>query len=154
MTKLGVEVLTSETPQSAGTSQFTGQLFATVAAEYGPETTTLVRSLNEFVQLYGPREATTLKGYDAVNAFFALGGQRCYVSRALGASITAATKELEATGKAKTLVVTAKYKGAYGNKIKVAVLEESSKTKLVVYNPEGEILVQSPLFLTAEEMLK
>lgn len=154
---LGVTVTTSETPQSGGFATSTGQAFIAQGANYGPEEPKLVRSLNEYILLYGPREAGSSKLYDAVNAYFALGGARAYINRIAGEGAPAAALlELEAGATAKTLVVTAKYKGTYGNLLKVEVTENESKTKtrLVVLNPEGEILEASGEYEKASELLK
>src|ERR1035441_1094649 len=154
MPKLGVEFTTGETPQSGGTSQGPGNMFLVAAAGYGPEEPTLVRSLNEAVTLYGPRETENSKLYDALNAFFVMGGARAYVNRIHGAgSPVAALLALETTGTAKTLVVTAKYKGSFGNNYKIAILEGTAKTKIVIYNEAGEVLEQSLEYAKASEML-
>lgn len=147
-----VLVTTTETAQSAGTSLSTGTAFIVGAASYGPETPTLVRSLGEGVALYGPRsEAESTELYDALNTFFALGGAKAYVGRILGASIAAAKLELEAGATAKTLVATAKYKGTYGNSLKVKVTENVGKTasQLEILNSESEVLEVSGFLATA-----
>ncbi len=150
-----VKVSVTETPQSAGTSQSTGTAFVVAEASYGPEVATLVRSLGEAVALYGPRsEAKTQKLYDQLDTEFTLGAARAYVNRVLGSGSAAAKLELETTGTAKTLVVTAKYKGSFGNSIKIEIFEETSKTKIKILNSEGEVLEESPLFSTAKEMLE
>jgi hypothetical protein len=130
-------------------------MFLVAPAIYGPETPTLVRSLNEAVTLYGPREGESVKIYDYLNAFFALGGSRAYVNRVAGeGSAAAALLELEAGATAKTLVVTAKYKGTYGNGLKVEVVENEAKTKtkLIIQNPAGEVLESSGEYAEAKEL--
>ena len=133
-----VVVKNVETPQSAFSSLSTGTAFIAGEASYGPEVPTLVRSLSEGVSLYGPRsEAASLKLYDSLNSFFSLGGARAYVNRVLGSGGIAALKEVESALKTKALVVTAKYKGTYGNKLQLTVLAES----LVITNEiTGEVL--------------
>jgi hypothetical protein len=151
----GVVVTTGETLQSAGISLRTGTDFIVASANYGPETPTLVRSLNEAVQLYGPREGESVKLYDAIDRAFAIGASRAYVNRIAGGSPAAAKLELEAGSTAKTLIATAKYKGEYGNKLKVEVIENAGKTasKIVYLNPEGEVLESSPEYTEAKEIL-
>src|ERR1017187_2021825 len=113
MTGPAVFVKTTETPQSAGFSQTTGTAFVVGAASYGPEVPTLVKSLGEAVYYYGPRsEAASQELFDQLDLEFKLQTQRVYVNRALGASIEFAKLELECGATAKTLVATAKYKGA------------------------------------------
>src|ERR1035437_747306 len=125
MTGPSVKVTATETPQSAGQSLSTGTAFVVGAASFGPETPTLVRSLGEAVYYYGPRsEAESQQLYDGLNTFFALGGQRAYVNRVAGAgSPLAALLEVECGSTAKTLKFTAKYKGTFGNSLKVQIVE-------------------------------
>lgn len=157
MPKLGVEFTTGETPQTAGTSQSTGTFFHTGTSNYGPEEPTRVRSLTEVERLFAPsgREALNAKLYDACNAFFALGGQTAYVAKVSGASAKAALLEIGVSGHTKILVVTAKYKGVYGNKLKVEVVENAGKTanSLIIKNPAGEVLEQSGYYAEAKELL-
>jgi hypothetical protein len=153
---LGTEVKTGELAQSAGVSTTAGTAFIVAPATSGPEVPTLVRSLSEGVAFYGPREGESVKLYDALSAFFAAEGARAYVNRTTGEGTPkAALLELEAGAVAKTLIVTYKYKGTYGNSIKLEVVENSGKTasKLVVLNPEGEVLVSSEEYAKASELL-
>jgi hypothetical protein len=149
-----VLVKTSEIAQSAGVSLSTGTAFIVAPAAYGPETPTEVRSLGEGIALYGPREGESVKLYDVLNTFFALGGAKAWVNRTAGEGGPLAAKlELETAGKKKTLVVSAKYKGTYGNSIKVEVVESGANTKLVILSPEGEVLEASGEYPKAEELL-
>ena len=155
---LGVQVLSGETAQSGGVSTSTGTAFIVAPSTYGPETPTLVRSLNEVVALYAPegRETGNTLLYDAANAFFAFEGQKAYINRAGEGegSPLAALKKLETTSKTEVITVTAKYKGAYGNKIKIEVAEAGGKTKLVIFAPNGEVLQESGEYTEAKELLK
>ena len=157
MPKLGVEFTTGETPQTAGTSQSTGTMFLVATSNYGPEAEpTRIRSLTEAERYFAPagRETENAKLYDACNAFFSLGGQTAYVNRVSGSGGVAAKLELETTSTPKTLIVTAKYKGTYGNSIKVEVVEASSKTKLVILNGLGETVEESALYSKASELFE
>src|SRR5580704_1149404 len=152
---VGTLVTTGETAQSGGLSTPTGTVFIVAPAIYGPETPTAVSSLNELAALYGPREGENVKLFDAVSAYFALKGSKAYISRQAGEGAPVAAKlELEATATAKTLVVTAKYKGTFGNNYKIEVAENAGKTKtqLVVYNAEGEVVERSGEYATAAEL--
>lgn len=156
MGKLGVEFTVGETPASAGTSQNTGTMFLVGGAEYGPEELPQkVRSLSEAVGYYGERETNNAKLYDALNAFFAEGGQTAYVNRIhkTGELKAAAKLELETTAKTKVLIVTAKYAGKYGEKFKVKITELSSETRFELIAPNGETVERSPYFLKASQML-
>jgi hypothetical protein len=153
---VGTIIETGEVLQSAGFSAPTGTAFIVAPATYGPEAPTLVRSPGEAFRLFGPREGESLKLYDAISAFFAIKGARAYVNRTAGEGAPAAAKlEIGPATHEKTLVLSAKYKGTYGNGIKVAVIENEAKTKtkFVVYNPEGEVLEQSGEYAKAEELL-
>jgi hypothetical protein len=134
-----------------GTTGVVGEL------DYGPEspTSSPIKSINELAEIFGPRTATSSTVYDWADAFFALGGRRLYLSRPLNNEAAAAKLELETTGKKKTLVVTAKYKGINGNNIKLELVENEGKTavKLVVKNAEGEVLEVSGEYAKAEELL-
>jgi hypothetical protein len=152
----GVIVTSGGTQQAAGVSLQLGTLFVVAPAAYGPEETTLIQGLAAGVELYGPREGESIKLYDALDRYFALGGARAYVKRIAGEGSPAAAKlELETTGKKKTLVVSAKYKGVYGNSLKIEVVENAGKTatKLVVVSAEGEVLQTSGEYAKAEELL-
>lgn len=132
-----------------GTAGVVGEL------DYGPEGATLVRSITELIETFGARTATSSILYDWADAFFALGGRRLYLARPLNAEAAAAKLELETTGKKKTLVATAKYKGVDGNSIKLELVENEGKTavKLVVKNAEGEVVETSGEYAKAEELL-
>lgn len=151
---LGISVQTSETAQSGGVSTALGTVFIVGSANYGPEVPTVIRSLNEYISLYGPRETESAFLYDAVNSFFQLEGSRAYISRTAGEGSPAAAKlELESAATAKTLVVTAKYKGTFGNSIKVTVETVSTESRLIIeYN--GEIVESSPLQAKCSELFE
>lgn len=148
-----VTVTTSETIGAAGTASSTGTAFIVQESNYGPETPTMVRSLAEYTLLYGPRETGTTKLYDAVDLFFKLEGNKAYINRAAGEGSPAAAKEeLETAGKTKVLIVEAKYKGTYGNKLEIQV--KSSGATLTIYNPSGEVLEESGEYTKASELLE
>lgn len=152
----GVNVTSGGTQQSAGVSLQMGTLFVVAPAAYGPEAVTLVQGPSQGIELYGPREGESVKLWDTLDRFFALEGARVYVKRNSGEGSPAAAKlELEAGTTAKTLVVTALYKGTYGNGLKLEVVENSGKTatKLVILSPEGEVLSTSGEYATAAELL-
>ncbi len=147
-----VKVTTTELPSATGVSINTGTAFVVGAASYGPEVPTLVRGLSEAAALYGPRsEAASQELYDWLNGFFATGGSRAYVARALGAGIEPALIKLETGAKTEVLTVTSKYKGVYGNKLKVEVKASGA---LAILNPESEVLEESPAATKASEVFE
>lgn len=82
--------------------------------ERGPETPQLVTSVGEFQRLYGGFIAESYLA-DAVNGFFANGGQRCFVSRIVGAGATAASLT---SGNYTWLACG---RGAWGNRVRVKI---------------------------------
>ncbi len=152
---LGTTVINKELPSFGASAPVLGTAGIVGEADYGPEGVTLVRSLAQWVEAFGPYSATNAAIYNWVSAFFARGGRRLYFDRPLNAGAKLGEKELESTGGKKALVVKAKYKGKGGNNIQVAFLENEAKTKLslAIYNAEGELLEQSPEHAKIEELL-
>ncbi len=147
-----VVVTTSERPTATAVPLNTGTAFVVGEASYGPEEAQLVKGLKEAEFFYGPRSETASQElFDWLNAFFALGGSRAYVNRILGSASAAAVLELETAAQAKTLVVTAKYKGLFGNKFKVEVKASGA---LVILNAESEVLEESPAATKASEVFE
>lgn len=151
----GVVVTSGTTQQSAGVSLQLGTLFIVAPAVYGPETPWLVQSPSQAVELFGPREGESVALWDALDRYFALEGARAYVKRIIGEGSPAqAEVGLESSGAKKVLTVKAKYKGTWGNGIKIEVKESGSSTQLVVYNPEGEVVEKSGEYPKASELLE
>jgi len=99
----------------------------------------------------GNRIATSPTHYDSIEAFFREGGGRLLFSRIDPGSALAA-KELVDTESKKDLKVVAKSKGSWGNNIKVAVTNASSKFKLEV-KYENVVVEVSPEFSAEEEAI-
>jgi hypothetical protein len=152
---LGTQVINKELPSFGAAAPVLGTAGIVGEADYGPEGVTLVRSLAQWVETFGAYSTTSATSYNWASAFFARGGRRLYFCRPLNAGAALAELILETSGAKKALVVKAKYKGAGGNSIKVAVLENAGKTKtsLAIYNAEGELLEQSPEYAKASELL-
>ena len=114
----------------------------TTAVRTGPNGTTIAPASSFFVvgtALRGPIDETVqingiadfesyFGGYDAnftlhshVQTFFEEGGSRAYVARAVGASATAGTKTLQASGPTPALTLTAKSPGAWSGDVDVVV---------------------------------
>lgn len=123
--------------------------------DYGPEGITLLRSIGQLAETFGPRSTTSATVYDWADAFFALGGRRLYLERPLNGGAAAAKLELETAGKKKALNITAKYKGTAGNNLKIELVENEAKTKvkLVIRNSEGEQVEASGEYAAASELL-
>lgn len=99
----------------------TGAWFICGAAEQGPTTPVLIRSMQEFAQWFGAR-ATYSWLYDSLDAFFHEGGRTAYVSRVVGPAAALAQRNLLDAGAAISLVAKALGPGVYGNSIKVGVV--------------------------------
>src|SRR6185312_10268277 len=131
---LGVTVTTSETSGASTPALSTGTAFFVGLADSGPSTPVLLRSLSEYIALFGPRTTTSAILYDAVNAFFALKGARCYVLRVTNAGAKTAELTLTDSASKPTLLVKAKYPGVLGNTIKIEVATESSEAEIKILN--------------------
>lgn len=96
--------------------------FAAGTAQRGPTAKAqLVTSLSDFETYYGTYDASfTL--HQQVKTYFEEGGARAYVARATGASATAGTLVLQATGPTPGLTITAANAGAWSSGITVAVV--------------------------------
>lgn len=155
LSALGTTVINKELPSFGAAAPILGTAGIVGEADYGPEGVTLIRTLAQWVEVFGAYSTTSATVYNWASTYFARGGRRLYFCRPLNAGAKVAEKELESTGGKKALVVKAKYKGTGGNKIQIAFVENEAKTKLVlaIYNAEGELLEQSPEYAKIEELL-
>ena len=96
--------------------------FVAGTAQRGPTNAAkLVTSLSDFETFYGTYDsAFTL--HQQVKTYFEEGGARAYVARAAGASVTAGTLVLQATGPTPGLTIIAANAGAWSSGISVAVV--------------------------------
>jgi hypothetical protein len=156
VTGLGTTVINKTLPSFGSVAAILGTAGVVGEADYGPEGPTLIRSIQQWVETYGAYSSTSATSYNWANSFFARGGRRLYFQRPSNGGAAAAKEELATAGEPKVLVITAKYKGSGGNSYKIAVIENAgkTKTKLVVYGPEGEVLQESGEYAKAEELLK
>lgn len=116
-----VQIVDAVAPAAGATD--TGTAFMVGLADRGvvtgPITTAdAVTSLSDFVAKYGARQSYSML-YDSVEAFFAEGGNRVYISRFAGPAATKASAAVPAAGTKFT--ATAKSVGAWGNNLTVAV---------------------------------
>lgn len=110
----GIDIIDRDRPASAGAPTDTGAWFVTGFTEKGSTVPRLVRSLAEFVRVFGARVAYSLL-YDSLDAFFREGGTKAYVSRVLGPAAAAATVVLNDGAAAQTLRVSANSAGSWAN---------------------------------------
>ncbi len=121
MARPGVNVLLQDAPGQVSVETDTGAWFASGLTDRGPTTPTAIRSLSQFVSVFGVRQTYSLL-YDAVESFFQEGGAVVYISRVVGPSATSGTHNLLDTNSATSLVVTAIGPGAWSANYKVAVV--------------------------------
>lgn len=121
MTTPGTVVTLRETPSVLSLPTDTGTAFIVGLTDRGPLTAKLIRSLDEFVSVYGARQSYSVL-YDAIELYFREGGDRAYLGRAVGPGATSGTRNLVDGVAATSLVVTAIGPGAWSANYKVAVV--------------------------------
>lgn len=133
MTRPGtnVVVLDALPPRSAPTT--TDAAFFVGITEQGPTGPDLVTSLTDWHNRYGAR-VNYGSAYDAVEAYFREGGNRCYFSRVLGPAAVAASRTLNDGTAAATLKVSAISPGPYGNSYTVQVATVTGGFTLTIRN--------------------
>jgi hypothetical protein len=110
----GTQVTILDAPPPRPAANDVGTLFAIGLTDRGALTPTLVSSLDDYVAKFGPRVSYSLL-YDALEAFFAEGGGRAYISRVVGPTSVVATLNLQDSVPANTLAVDAANPGAWAN---------------------------------------
>lgn len=95
----------------------------------------LCTSITDAVNKTGERLAATPQAYDSVETMFREGATDIYLGREVGPAGKAATKNAVDAASKKTLEITAKSKGLWGNNIKVVITLTTGKIVLQVqYN--------------------
>src|SRR4051794_20545934 len=111
----GVSVTSRSDPPSRGIVSDTGTWFVVGAAEKGPTNgCQVVRNMSEFGLYFGSRQPYSIL-YDSMETFFREGGARAVVARVVGPSAAVASKTLQDSTPANSLVVTAANPGVWGN---------------------------------------
>lgn len=149
------QLVDAPTPRTTPTD--TGVAFFVGEAERGPLTPRLVRSLAEWVAIYGARQAYSPM-YDSVEAYFREGGAALWTCRVVSDTSVVATANLS-DGAATTLVVSAAGPGTYGNGLKVIVKTNADDASI----PAGSFRIrvtqadgsaeESPTFVDKTEAL-
>jgi hypothetical protein len=141
----GTSITVRETPPSRTPPTDTGVWFIAGLADQGELKPTLVTGIADFVTKFGDRQTYSML-YDALDAFFAEGGSRAYVSRVVGPAAVQASFMLLDSVPAATLQVRAISPGAWGNALNVAVLagDAGGEFKLQVSHDTLGILETSP----------
>lgn len=149
MPLVGQTVNIVERPPDPNTPPSTAVWFVAGQCAKGSITTPIkVTSMAEYEALCGPRSGgITL--YDAVDLFFAEGGQTCYVLRVVGtAPVTASLNLYDASGSLAgdvSLAVTAKSPGAWANTMTVEVTDgdDVNSFRLLVRNTADASVVEN-----------
>ncbi len=120
----GVNVFLQDAPGQVSIESDTGTWFATGLTDRGPVVPTAIRSLSQFVSVFGDRQTYSVL-YDCVQNFFNDGGNVVVISRVVGPSASSGTHNLLDTNSATSLVVTAIGPGAWSANYKVGVFAGS-----------------------------
>lgn len=144
MTRPGTVVTLREVPSVVSLPTDTGTAFMAGLTDRGPLTAQLIRSLNEFVTMFGDRQSYSPL-YDAVEVFFREGGDRTYISRVVGPAPTYGSKNLLDGSSAISLVATAIGPGAWSANYKVGVAAGvgAGTFKVQVYDSSDVLLEDS-----------
>jgi phage tail sheath protein FI len=128
----GVEISLIEVAPARTPPTDTGVFFAVGPAAQGdPTQAVLVRSMAEFEQLFGAR-VTYSYLWDAMDCYYKEGGSTAYIARVVGPAPVAATVTLKDGGNASTLQVLANSPGAWGNNLRISVLQGSTGGTFVI----------------------
>jgi len=125
MSRPGVEISLVEVAPARTPPTDTGVFFAVGPASQGDATqAVLVRSMAEFEQKFGARVTYSFL-WDAMDCFYKEGGSDAYIARVVGPAPVVATVTLKDGSNSNTLQVNANSPGAWGNNLRVAVLQGS-----------------------------
>lgn len=115
--QLGEDRPTKSLPSDTGTALLVG------LADHGPVgVPTLIRSLAQYVDTFGPRVAYGSL-YDTLDVAFHEGLDHAYVQRCVGPAAVVASKNLANSSSETTLKAVATSAGAWANSIEVAIVE-------------------------------
>lgn len=143
MPRPGTDVALLETPGILSTATDTGVWFVTGLTDRGPANTPkLIQSLSQFVTLFGDRQSYSVL-YDCIEEYFREGGNKVYISRAVGPGATTGTKNLMDNGAAVSLVVNAIGPGAWSSSYKVAVYSATSGYGLQILDANNNVVEDS-----------
>lgn len=155
----GTQVLVKTSPPPRSSPTDTGAWFVVGQTDAGPLTPTLIRSMDDFIRLFGTRVAFSVL-YDAMEVFFREGGSSAWVTRVVGPAAVTASKNLLDSGAGISLVVKALGPGAgsapnAGNSLKVGVAAGSVGGTFViqVFDSNNVLLEASPNCVTQQDAI-
>jgi len=136
----GVVISTSvRTGPSTVTVRKSSQLFVVGLAERGPSNeAVLVESLADFEDVFGGYRSDSYL-HPTVQTFFEEGGTRAYVGRAVGASATAGTLTLDATGGTDVITLTANGAGDWSADVDVQVVNTGSAFRIILFYQDDQV---------------
>jgi len=142
----GLTVTIGSTPASSLVASQASNAFLVGGAEKGPlDEAVLILSLADFVQKCGGRYEGYPEPYDWVETYFKEGGAALYFSREVGSSAAQASKNIVDAESKIAVKFKAANAGAWGNSLKVAVTNASSKIS-------GTIKLGTKTLLTFSEL--
>jgi phage tail sheath protein FI len=153
----GTQVLVKNAPPARSAPTDTGVWFVVGQTDSGPTAATLIRSMDDFIRIFGTRQSFSSSLYDAVELFFREGGSAAYVSRVVGPAAVTASKNLLDAGAGISLVVKALGPGAgstttTGNSLKVAVVAGSvGGTYVIQILDSNNVLLETSPNLTTQQ---
>jgi len=128
----GVTVTSGASAPSSAPPTDTGQWFIAGLAEKGSTTApTLIRSLSQYVTVFGERVSYGVL-YDSLQTFFEEGGTRAYVTRVVGPGAVTATADILDAGGKKVLKANATSPGEWANTIKLELTLAAEKVTIVI----------------------
>jgi hypothetical protein len=152
MSAPGYTVTIGERPASNVPAPTTSAAFMVGFSERGSVTVpTAIYSPADAVNKLGNRLTGEPIAYDSIEAFFREGGSILYFGR-INPGAERASKEVVDTESKKDAKFSAKWRGSWGNNIKVAITKTSSIFTFVV-KYEGTVVESSPEFSTIAEAI-
>lgn len=147
----GAEINILDVAAPPGTVTDTGLLIALGETERGPLEPTEINSYNDLTRIFGARQPYGIL-HDTLEVAFATGLARAIVARVVADTAVAASKSLNKDA-TPAIVVTANAPGAWGNTLRVAVIDQAGARRLVVTTTDGVTLEQSPYATTQAELV-
>jgi uncharacterized protein len=138
----GVNVTLRPSPPTLGAPTDTGVWFVVGLADGGPLVPTLIRSMADYMNIFGQRVSYSVV-YDALDVYFREGGGSAYLKRVVGPAAVTATKNLLDAGAAVALIASALGPGASGNSVSVGVRAGQGPGTFVVFNVVGGVEVET-----------
>lgn len=153
MARIGVEVTTALRSGPSNPGVQSGRFHIAGLTAAGPVgKATIVRSLAQFISVYGDRTAYNSDVYDTARTFFEEGGSELVMSRTVGPAATKGTLTLKNATDVDTVKVSAVDPGTHSAQLSVEVTSAAPKFGVIVRR-DGQILTQYRNLTTVAELL-